>query len=380
MMHDPMNKKIIEFLEEHNPDSPCLVVDIDLVIKQYENLRRFLPSVEIFYAIKANPANEILLSLLSLGSRFDAASIFEIRQCLAVGAQPWQLSFGNTIKKESAIAEAFQAGVSLFAVDCDAEVEKISRVAPGAAVFCRFLTSGAGADWPLSNKFGIAPDGVIDVLVRAKRIGLKPQGISFHVGSQQRQPKQWAEAIAKAAQLFLEANKSGIKLELLNIGGGFPSSYKEGIPNLNEICEEITKALSLYFGSSVPRVIAEPGRYIAGDAGVIEAEVVLVSQKRHGGRRWVYVDIGKFGGLIETIGEAIRYKVETTRDGGATGPVVLAGPTCDEMDVLYDLSGYQLPLDLREGDKIRILSAGAYTASYSSTGFNGFPPLREYYI
>jgi len=375
-----MNKKIIEFLEEHNPDSPCLVVDIDLVIKQYQDLRRCLPSVEIFYAIKANPAKEILLNLLSLGSCFDAASIFEIRQCLAIGAQPSELSFGNTIKKESAIAEAFQAGVNLFAVDCDSEVEKISRVAPGAAVFCRFLTNGAGADWPLSNKFGIEPDGVIDVLAKAKRIGLEPQGISFHVGSQQRNPKQWAGAIAQAAQLFLKASKSGIKLELLNIGGGFPSRYREGVPDLNEICDEITKALSLHFGSSVPRIIAEPGRYIAGDAGVIEAEVVLVSQKRHGGRRWVYVDIGKFGGLIETMGEAIRYKIETTRDGGATGPVVLAGPTCDEMDVLYDLSGYQLPLDLKEGDKIRFLSAGAYTASYSSTGFNGFPPLREYYI
>ena len=167
---------------------------------------------------------------------------------------------------------------------------------------------------------------------------------------------------------------------LLNIGGGFPSRYRGGVPDLNEICHEITKALYLHFGSSVPRIIAEPGRYIAGDAGVIEAEVVLVSQKRHGGRRWVYVDIGKFGGLIETMGEAIRYKIETTRDGGATGPVVLAGPTCDEMDVLYDFSGYQLPLDLQEGDKIRFLSAGPSTESYSSTGFNGFPPLREYYI
>jgi ornithine decarboxylase len=375
-----MTEKILQFLRENAPESPCLIVDVDRVIKHYQDLKKFLPGVEIYYAIKANPAKEILMALLSAGSNFDAASIFEIRQCLAAGIVSSQISFGNTIKKEAAIIEAFEAGVDLYAVDCESEVQKIARSAPGARVFCRFLTSGAGADWPLSNKFGIAPDGVIDVLLFAKKKGLNPVGLSFHVGSQQRDLAQWVAAITQASDLFSCASRAGLGLDLLNIGGGFPSSYRDIGPTLQDTCDVINDSILTSFGGNRPRLIAEPGRYIAGDAGMIEAEVVLVSKKREGGRRWVYLDIGKFGGLIETMGEAIKYKIETSKDGEPLGPVVIAGPTCDEMDVLYDTSGYELPLSLEEGDKIRILNAGAYTASYSSTGFNGFPPLREYYI
>ncbi|MEK9684156.1 MAG: type III PLP-dependent enzyme [Rhodospirillaceae bacterium] len=375
-----MTEKILQFLRENAPESPCLIVDVDRVIKHYQDLNKFLPGVEIYYAIKANPAKEILMALLSAGSNFDAASIFEIRQCLAAGIVSSKISFGNTIKKEAAIIEAFEAGVDLYAVDCESEVQKIARSAPGARVFCRFLTSGAGADWPLSNKFGIAPDGVIDVLLFAKKMGLNPVGLSFHVGSQQRDLAQWVAAITQAADLFSCASRAGLGLDLLNIGGGFPSSYRNIGPTLQDTCDVINDSILRGFGGNRPRLIAEPGRFIAGDAGMIEAEVVLVSKKREGGRRWVYLDIGKFGGLIETMGEAIKYKIETSKDGEPLGPVVIAGPTCDEMDVLYETSGYELPLSLEEGDKIRILNAGAYTASYSSTGFNGFPPLREFYI
>ncbi len=375
-----MKDKIARFLDENEPESPCLVVDLDRVADHFRRLAAGLPEAEIFYAIKANPARDILMTLLPLGARFDAASIYEIRQCLAAGVSPEEISFGNTIKKESAISEAHEAGVSLFAVDCDSEIDKIARAAPGASVFCRFLTSGAGADWPLSNKFGVSPAGVAEVLEYASSRGLRPAGVSFHVGSQQRELEQWDHAIGQASKLFLAAQKSGLKLDLLNIGGGFPSQYREETPALEATCDAIQQAIRRHFGTSPPRLIAEPGRYIAGDAGVIEAEIVLVSKKREGGRRWIYLDIGKFGGLIETMDEAIRYRIETPYDGGTTGPVVLAGPTCDEMDVLYDAAGYELPLDLKEGDRVRILSAGAYTASYSSTGFNGFPPLREYYI
>jgi ornithine decarboxylase len=145
--------------------------------------------------------------------------------------------------------------------------------------------------------------------------------------------------------------------------------------------DTIKRSLRHHFGDDLPQIIVEPGRYIPGDAGVIQSEIILISRKSPDvKKRWVYLDIGKFGGLPEALDEAIQYRIRTPHDGGATGPVILAGPTCDEVDVIYDAAGYELPLDLTVGDRIEILSAGAYTASYSSVGFNGFPPLKEYYI
>ena len=144
-----------------------------------------MPDTRIFYAVKANPAPEILSLLAGLGSCFDTASVPEIEMALAAGATPDRISFGNTIKKERDIARAHALGVSLFAVDSDEEVEKVARAAPGAQVFCRILTDGAGAEWPLSRKFGCEPAMAVDVLMRAHALGLSAYGISFHVGSQQ---------------------------------------------------------------------------------------------------------------------------------------------------------------------------------------------------
>jgi len=136
-----------------------------------------------------------------------------------------------------------------------------------------------------------------------------------------------------------------------------------------------------HFGNQMPKMILEPGRGLVGDAGVIEAEVVLIADRHNGTTsRWVYLDIGKFGGLPETIGEAIKYRIRTDRDGGETIPSILAGPTCEELDVLYEHTPYPLPKDLRIGDRVVFESAGAYTWSYSAICFNGVPPLKQYII
>ncbi len=376
-----MSQKIQRFLAENQPDTPCLVVDLDVVSKHYQRLSQELPGVEIFYAVKANPAEEILTTLRDLGSKFDAASIYEIEQCLALEIAPDRLSFGHTIKKERHIGQAFDAGVRQFAFDSLEELQKLSRAAPGASVFCRFLTSNDGADWPLSDKFGCNPDFVPELLCRAAELGLAPTGISFHVGSQQRDPATWDAALSVAARIFSDAKERGIKLSMLNIGGGFPSHYRAPKQELAVHTNAIKRGLQKHFADFVPKVIVEPGRYIPGDAGIIQSEVVLISRKSPDAqKRWVYLDIGKFGGLPEVLDEAIQYRLRTPQDGGQTGPVILAGPTCDEVDVIYDAAGYELPLDLAVGDLVEILSAGAYTASYSSVGFNGFPPLKEYYI
>jgi ornithine decarboxylase len=335
----------------------------------------------VFYAVKANPAPEVLKLLASLGCSFDTASVPEIEMVLAAGAKADRISFGNTIKKERDIARAYELGVRLFAVDCVAEVEKIARAAPGSLVFCRFLHDCAGAEWPLSRKFGCDPVMAVDVLEHAHRLGLVAHGVSFHVGSQQPRTQAWEGALKSAAAIFRGCAERGISLAMVNLGGGFPAKYLKEVPPVKAYGRSIFRALRKHFGNRIPDTIIEPGRGMVGDAGVIEAEVVLVSKKsQNDDVRWVYLDIGKFGGLAETMDESIRYPIRTPRDGDELAPCVLAGPTCDSADVLYEREPYALPVSLAIGDKLLIEGTGAYTATYSSVAFNGFAPLKTYHI
>jgi ornithine decarboxylase len=215
-----------------------------------------------------------------------------------------------------------------------------------------------------------------DLLKVAATLGLDPCGVSFHVGSQQRDPERWDTPVAEAAALFETLAAAGIRLRLVNLGGGFPARYLAPVPGIDRYAQAIGDAVGRHFGSAAPDLIVEPGRYLAGDAGVLCTEVVLVSRKAYGdARRWVFLDAGVFGGLAETLGEAIKYRIVTSVDDGRVGPVTIAGPTCDSMDVLYQSYEYHLPQALQAGDRVMFLSAGAYTRSYCSVGFNGFEPL-----
>ncbi|WP_159589087.1 ornithine/lysine decarboxylase [Chelativorans xinjiangense] len=374
-------QRILDFLATRRPDGPCLVVDLDVVHDNYRAFEKALPDSKIFYAVKANPAPEILKLLANLGSSFDTASVAEIEMALDAGATPDRISFGNTIKKERDVARAFELGVRLYAVDSVEEVEKIARAAPGARVFCRVLTDGAGAEWPLSRKFGCVPAMAVDVLRQAKALGLAPYGVSFHVGSQQTDLSAWDRALDDARFVFQTLAEEGIVLKMVNMGGGFPTRYLRDVPAAQAYGQAIFTALRKHFGNRLPETIIEPGRGMVGNAGVIKSEVVLVSKKAEDDEvRWVYLDIGKFGGLAETMDEAIRYPLVTRHDGGATAPCVLAGPTCDSADVLYEKTPYPLPLSLTIGDEVLIEGTGAYTTTYASVAFNGFEPLRAYVI
>ena len=168
----------------------------------------------------------------------------------------------------------------------------------------------------------------------------------------------------------------------MNLGGGLPSRHVDPTADIETYSEAIAGSVATHLG---PRfgglMMVEPGRYLVGDAGVIRTEVVqIVRRASDPGRRWVFLDVGLFNGLTETLGEAIRYRIQAPGDGSGTGSVVLAGPSCDSADVLYETYQYQLPLDLQVGDHLKILGTGAYTSSYSSVGFNGFPPLTSYYL
>ena len=376
-----VTQRITDFLATRRPDGPCLVVDLDVVEENFRAFRRALPDSSIFYAVKANPAPEILKLLASLGSNFDCASVAEVEMALDAGVSPDRISYGNTIKKERDVAKAHALGVSLYAVDCVEEVEKIARSAPGARVFCRVLTNGEGAEWPLSRKFGCVPAMAVDVLIEANRLGLKATGVSFHVGSQQTDTNAWDAAIADAKFVFDALAEKGIVLTLVNMGGGFPTRYLKDVPASAAYGQAIFQSLTKHFGNQLPETIIEPGRGMVGDAGVIKTEVVLVSKKsKSDENRWVFLDIGKFGGLAETMDEAIRYPIVTPRDGDEMEPCVLAGPTCDSADVMYEKTPYPLPVSLTVGDELLIEGTGAYTTTYASVAFNGFEPLKAYVI
>jgi ornithine decarboxylase len=371
--------RIDRFLAEARPATPCLVIDLEIVRARDRRMQALFPAASIYYAVKANPAPAIIEALAALGACFDLASAGEIARCRALNIAPERLSFGNTIKRERDVAAASADGIDLFAFDCREELEKLARAAPGARVFCRMLVQGRGAEWPLSRKFGCDRHRAAELLLAAPQLGLRPAGVSFHVGSQQTDPAQWQGAIAHAAEIFQHCARHGVTLELLNLGGGFPAQYRHVVPDLARYAEAIETALAAAFGGARPRILVEPGRYMVGDAGLLRAEVLLVGERPHrGGRRWVYLDAGRYNGLPETLGERIEYRLRAPHSGGPAGPVVLAGPTCDSTDILYERTHCELPLALAIGDPVDFLSAGAYTASYASVEFNGFPPLRTY--
>jgi ornithine decarboxylase len=260
-------------------------------------------------------------------------------------------------------------------------LEKLARHAPGARVYCRILVQNEGAEWPLSRKFGCELDMARDLMLKAGDMGLDPYGISFHVGSQQTKTETYEGAIARAAMLFTDLKEAGVKLRMVNLGGGYPVRYRAEVPGIDDFGMAIMGAMTKHFGNDLPEMVVEPGRFIVGDAGLISSEVVLVSRKGAVDPvRWVYLDIGRFGGLAETEGEAIRYDIRTPHDGTEDGPVTIAGPTCDSTDTLYEKSNYRMPLNLACGDRVELLSTGAYVTTYASQGFNGYAPLKEHYI
>ncbi len=364
----------------HGKETPFLIVDLEEIKKSYDYLIEHMPFAKIHYAVKANPMDEVVLALKNKGSNFDVATVYELNQLLRLGVEPERMSYGNTIKKEKDIAYAYEKGMRLFVSDSESDLKKLAKNAPGSKIFFRILTESDGADWPLSRKFGAHPDIIYKLILETKKLGLEPYGLSFHVGSQQRDIGQWDNAISKCKYLFQAVAEKGIHLKMINLGGGFPAKYQSKASDLETYFKEIRRFLLEDFGDKLPEIIIEPGRSMVANAGVIVSEVVMISRKaRFNQYKWVYLDIGKFGGLIETLDECIKYPIFCDKKGCAE-EVILAGPTCDSMDILYEHHKYSFPHTMKEGNKVYIFTTGAYTQSYSSVSFNGFPPLRSYLI
>lgn len=353
--------------------TPRLELSVGTAVARYLALASALPGTAVHYAVKANPHPVLLRALAQAGCRFDVASPSEVRLALDAGADPLHLVHSNPVARRDHLAQAYGLGVRLFVVDSPGEVAKLAGAAPGASVLVRVVASGTGSDWPLSRKYGCTVDQAVLLLLGAARCGLDPAGVSFHVGSQQRDPQAWGPPIRSAARVFEALRAAGRTPWLVDLGGGFPARLDGDVRPVADYGRVIDGFLAEAFGDARPQTLVEPGRGVVGDAGTVVTSVVGVVDR--GGARWVFLDAGVFTGLVETLDEAIRYRLETPGVGGPTGPCVLAGPTCDSADVLYETTPVHLPLALSEGDEVRIHAAGAYSSCYSTVGFNGFAPL-----
>ena len=309
-------QKMKAFADQH--ETPFVVIDTETISKAYDDLRAGFEFASVYYAVKANPAVEIIDLLRDKGSSFDIASIYELDKVMSRGVGPERISYGNTIKKAKDIRYFYDKGVRMFATDSEADLRNIAKAAPGSKVYVRILTEGSTtADWPLSRKFGCQTDMAMDLLILARQLKLEPYGISFHVGSQQRDISVWDAAIAKVKVIFERLKEEdGIELKMINMGGGFPANYITRTNSLETYAEEIIRFLKEDFGDELPEIILEPGRSLIANAGILVSEVVLVARKsRTAVERWVYVDVGKFSGLIETMDESIKIPIYAEKKG-----------------------------------------------------------------
>ena len=357
-----------------------IILDLGGVVDTHDDLVRELPGVAVRFAVKACPVDDVLGALARAGAGFDAASPNEIAQALRTGVPPDRVHYGNTVKSDRDIARAYRRGIRLFATDCVEDVRAIAAHAPGSRVFCRLATPGAGALWGLSDKYGCSVPDAVEVLAAARAHGLVPAGLSLHVGSQQMTVAAWRDAFADLATAIIALDAHGIRLDLINLGGGLPAlGYRDRHgrplrPPMDSIVDAIRdgmRRLRTVSGGPLDFVL-EPGRRLVADQGAIRAHAVRLTQR--GRERWLYLSCGRFNGLYEL--DQIQYRLEfPTHPAGPWVPARVAGPTCDSDDAFGAEGTVFVPAGLVSGDPVWIRSAGAYSVSYSTVGFNGFDPL-----
>ncbi|OFZ86615.1 MAG: decarboxylase [Betaproteobacteria bacterium RBG_16_66_20] len=343
---------------------PFLILDNAIVREKVRRLRAAMPRVRPHYAVKANPDRRVIKALLQEGCSFEIASTAELDLLLALGAKVAEVFYSNPMKSRQAISYAAARGIEWFVVDSVDELRRVHELKADARMYLRVATPNIGSDWPLSGKFGAGATETREIIASAAKLGADLAGVTFHVGSQCRNPENWRVGIEKARSLFDTMAKAGLKPRMLDIGGGFPVRHVKPIPSIEIIGEVVNEALKAF--PAEVRVVAEPGRYLVSDAAYFVCRVIGTTTR--GGKRWMHWDAGLFGGLTEAE-EGLKLHFRTDRSGPDV-PWHVAGPTCDSVDVI--LRDELLPSDLQEGDFIYIRNAGAYTTAYASE-FNGFP-------
>jgi ornithine decarboxylase len=343
---------------------PFLILDTSIVREKARRFRAAMPRVRPHYAVKANPDRRVIKALAQEGCGFEIASTAELDLLLGLGVAAADVFYSNPMKSRQAISYAAAKGVEWFVVDSVDELRRVHELKANGRIYLRVATPNIGSDWPLSGKFGAGAAEAREIIATAAKLGADLAGVTFHVGSQCRNPENWRVGIEKARSLFDAMAKAGLKPRLLDIGGGFPVRHVKPIPSIEVIGEVVNAGLEAF--PAEVRAIAEPGRYMVSDAGYFVCRVLGTTTR--GGKRWMHWDAGLFGGVIETT-EGLKYKIRTERSGPDI-PWHVAGPTCDSVDVI--LRDEPLPSDLQEGDFVYIRNAGAYTTAYASE-FNGFP-------
>ena len=343
---------------------PFLILDNAIVRDKARRFRAAMPRVRPHYAVKANPDRRVLKALMQEGCSFEIASTAELDLLLGLGVNAAEVFFSNPVRSRQAVAYAAAKGVQWYVVDSVDELRRVHEIKADAKTYLRIATPNIGSDWPLSGKFGAGAGETREIILTAAKIGADLAGVTFHAGSQCRNPANWRVGIEKARTLFDTMTKAGLKPRMLDIGGGFPVRHVKPIPSIEVIGEVVNEALKAF--PAEVQIAAEPGRYMVSDAGYFVCRVMGTTTRA--GKRWMHWDAGLFGGVIETT-EGLKYKIRTDRSGPDI-PWHVAGPTCDSVDVI--LRDEPLPSDLQESDFIYIRNAGAYTTAYASE-FNGFP-------
>ncbi|HRB28944.1 MAG: type III PLP-dependent enzyme [Nitrosomonas sp.] len=343
---------------------PFLLVDSNIIRNKTQRFKAAMPRVHPHYAVKANPDRRVLEALIEEGTGFEIASIAELDLLLELGVLAHEIFYSNPMKSRAYLEYAAAKGVEWFVIDSVEELRKIVSVKADAKMYLRIDTPNIGSDWPLAGKFGTHLGDIYEIIQEASELGADLAGVTFHVGSQCRNPQNWRVGIERAKKVFDDMRAMGLKPRLLNIGGGYPVRHTKPIPSIEIIANVINEAIADLPDSI--RIMAEPGRYLVSDSAYFVCRIVGTATRN--GKKWMYWDAGMFGGVIE-ITEGLRYEIITDRSGNPT-PWSVAGPTCDSVDVLvHDM---MLPSDMQEGDFIYIPNAGAYTTAYASN-FNGFP-------
>ncbi len=366
-------------LEVIDMPTPYLVTDLDVVADRYAGFVAAMPGVRAFYAMKCNPAAEILRTLAACGANFEIASLGELRMLQTAGIDPAEVLYSNPVKPPAHIAEAYAAGLWRFSFDSPNELAKIAEHAPGAAVYVRLRVDDSTSVFPLSRKFGTDVEDAYDLMLLARRLGLRPYGVTFHVGSQCGNADAYRTAIAAAGTLMSRLTGDGITLDMIDLGGGFPARYVADVPTITEIGAVVTAALdALPYRPAL--VAAEPGRHLVAESGVLAATVI--GREVRGTEDWLFVEVGAFHGLMEVLQTpgGWDFPMQTSLPGHADLPQLpftITGPSCDSSDTIG--YGIMLPATLTVGDVIYLGSAGAYTLAYASA-FNGFPPPTPVFV
>jgi ornithine decarboxylase len=366
--------KALQYLDNEKIITPFLLIDSEKVREKVALIGRHIKNAKLFYAVKANPDIKVIKFLNKLKTGFEIASEGELELLSSIGVEASRIISSNPVKSLKFLKLAASYGVDRFSFDSPDEVDKLMKYIPGCSVYIRLSVPNEGSEWPLSKKFGVELDNALELLLYAGKRGLKPAGITFHVGSQCTNVYSWNIALDKAKALWDMAGKKGLKLKLLNIGGGYPINYTKNVVGIEAIERNINTLIYERFPEDID-IYIEPGRAVVGDAGIFVSTVIGKAKRED--QEWLYIDVGVFNGLMESVG-GIKYSyiVESNKQVRSRKLWTMAGPSCDSFDVID--KNVLLP-EPEVGNLVLILSSGAYTISYASE-FNGFSIPRTILI